>query len=259
MIESEQVILTIFAMLIMSIGIILFVVLYQRKVIKHQHDLEVIRVKNELDLLKATIKGEEEERSRIAGELHDDVGSCLAAISLSLHRVITTNTDERLIIETGLLIDGVLDKIRMISHKLQPNALFAIGLVPALQNYFDSINNLGGINILFKFELSRNQMTGLNELHLYRIVQELVTNINKYAQASKIEVIFRNELFVEILLTHDGMGLENDNYSRLLLKPNGIGLKNVESRIRLLQGSINFKKKESREYTIEIKYPLTQN
>src|SRR3954464_4308784 len=103
------------AMLTLALGIIFFVILYQRRVISHQIELKKINDQKELELIRASIQSEEEERMRIASELHDDVNATLASVRLYLYKEKDVQYDEQIINLSKQLLDESIEKIRNIS------------------------------------------------------------------------------------------------------------------------------------------------
>ena len=106
-------------MLALSTGIILFVVQYQRKVIRHKQQLDVINRQKEKELTEAAIRAEEDERMRIAAELHDDVGATLASVRLYLRMANKEGAGSEAFEQSQQLIDETIGKIRSLSHRLQ--------------------------------------------------------------------------------------------------------------------------------------------
>lgn len=242
------------AMLVMAIGVILFVVLYQRRVIKHQLDLKLLNAQKELEVLKASIQSEEEERKRIAQELHDDVGATLSSARLFLNADVNNITAEQITISKKL-IDDSLSKIRMVSYKLQPNTLINLGLQSALENMIEILNKSGTIKATFEVYRDIPRMESYAELHVYRVVQELLTNITKYANATHLTLTLNLDSRIRIILIHDGNGMTNEQFEELSKSPKGQGLKNIKNRLRIVNGQIEFLKIED-YYRILVFIPL---
>ena len=113
-------------MALMGFTVVFFVVLHQRRVIRHQVELQEIESQRQMELLQASLQSEEEERRRIAAELHDDIGATLASARLYLHQAEKTATDAAMIQQSGKLVDDSIRKVREVSHKLQPATLEAL-------------------------------------------------------------------------------------------------------------------------------------
>lgn len=242
------------AMLVMAFGVILFVVLYQRRVIKHQLDLKLLNAQKELDVLKASIQSEEEERKRIAQELHDDVGATLSSARLFLNTQASHITEEQIAI-SKTLIDDSLSKIRMVSYKLQPNTLINLGLQSALENMIEILNKSGNMKANFEVYKDIPRMESYAELHVYRVIQELITNITKYSNASQVTLTLNMDTRIRIIVIHDGNGMTNEQFEELSKSAKGQGLKNIQNRLRIVNGIIEFLRIED-YYRILVFIPL---
>lgn len=224
-------------MFVMALAVILFVVLYQRRVIKHHIELKVINAQKELEILKASIQSEEEERKRIAQELHDDVGATLSSARLFLTSTQGEINKEQLAISKSL-IDDSLNKIRSVSYKLQPSSLITLGLRSALSNNIDLLNKSNQLRASLIVDDNFHRIDSYTELHVYRIIQEVITNITKHAHATTLHVELFSNTQLTIRISHNGMGMTNDLYDELIASSSGQGLKNITNRIRIVNGKI---------------------
>lgn len=252
---SSLAITAISTMLIMAFGIIFFVVMYQRRVIKHQEDINKINRQKELELVQAAVRGEEEERTRIAAELHDDVGATLASVKLFLRGQDKGTDNNPGFNQSKELIDETINKVRNLSHRLQPAVLKQFGLDIALKSFFDSFKDTAGITINY----TQQQLPVINddkELAAYRIVQELMNNTVKHAEAAFINCHCEAGTgnFI-IIFSHDGHGLTEETFQQQLYKKDAIGLKNIVTRLKAVNGNIAFKQ-DGNTYTTQITIPL---
>ncbi len=251
------IVISIAIMSTMAWSVILFVVLHQRRVIRHQLELNELESKKQIELFQAAAQSEEEERQRIAAELHDDVGATLSSARLFLHQAEKHSTSPELIRQSGQLVDDSIRKVRDISHKLQPGTLQSLGLQTALQALSEVYKRSGSI----KFDvLPANNIPRLDahrELHVYRIVQELTNNILKHSKASFI-VLQLSERSGDLVLTmqHDGSGLNDHSFNTLLKGKGGIGLKNISSRLQFIKGQIAFSQQSNNSFVTDLKIPL---
>lgn len=241
---SSLIIIAIASMLILAMGIILFVVMHQRRVIKHHLEMQRMKLQKEREILQAAVHGEEQERTRIAAELHDDVGATLSSAKLYLAGQGENGTDKDTLDRSLKLIDDAIHKVRSLSHRLQPAILKDHGLVVALQSFFASIDSTGKLKVTYNAkdvkEIDENA-----QLAIYRIVQELMNNIIKHSGAQ--DVIFRCERYpneLRVTLMHDGTGLTDEKFAEYLHKKDAIGLKNIQTRLQSVQGVIGFREKE---------------
>lgn|SRR5690606_3362898 len=227
-------------MLVMAMGVVAFSILYKRRVIQNQLEIERINNQVEQDLLKASLRSEESERKRIAAELHDDIGASLSTVKLYLYNIKSSEAEQERLHTAKQLLDQTIQKVRNISHKLQPTILDHLGLEKALASYANIWNQSGGIKVEFSpaavpFQLS----TSGADLQLYRMTQELVTNMIRHGLAHQILIDLtttKDELHLSI--RHDGNGMSQETYLNNLSKEGSTGLKNIQNRLIVLKGHI---------------------
>lgn len=245
------------AMLLLAFGIVFFIVLYQRRVIRHQQEIKEINDKKQQELIQASIQGEEEERMRIAAELHDDVGAMLSSVRLFLHAAARKDMDPTIITQSKELLDDSIRNIRNISHKLQPALLQQLGLQASLESFATMISNSANIQMSF---FSRNPLPRFTdgiELSIYRIIQELTSNIIRHSEATAITVeIMPPATYLETVVIHNGKGLTDEMYQELLHKKGSIGLKNIMNRLKTINASISFTKISDAQFSTVIRTPL---
>ena len=237
---DDLIIIGIAAMLFLAFGIIFFVILYQRRVIRHQQQLNELNKQKELELVQASIRGEEEERKRLASELHDDVGATLASVKLFLHSQNDELGNRPVFVQSRDLIDETIKKVRNLSHNLQPTTLKQLGLGAAFKSFFESFNKSGAFHIEFT-DTDIPRFEENIELSLYRIVQELTNNTLKHTKATKGK--FTCQLNGDTLISkfmHNGSGLSDETFNEYVYKTGAIGLKNIVTRLKTINGNIKF-------------------
>jgi len=246
-------------MLALTIGLIVFISFHQRKVIRYQQQLQRMEQDQQKTLLNASIRLQEEERQRIAADLHDDAGPLLATARLYLNENFVNldkTTQLQSIYNAKQIIDDTIQLIRNISHSLMPPTLKNFGLESAVNDLFQKISGSGSMNASCRFHDYRERLKVENELIIFRIIQELVNNILKHSNASFIHLTQNtsgNKFFIRI--HHDGRGLTQTDFEKLNKSNVGLGLKNIQSRLKVLQGKIFFEKDMSQTYykvTIEL-------
>lgn len=256
MISARAFLLAAIVFAVMAIGIILFVILYQRRVINHQIQMREFNRQKELELMQASIRSEEDERMRIATELHDDVGATLSSVRLFLHQAVRQPDDKELVEQTKELLDLGIRKVRDLSHQLQPGTLQYLGLAKALQSYAEIISRSGSMRIEF-IEYSEDwpEPDSARALAVYRIVQELVSNVIKHAGASLIRLsMSRHNGHPCVSFSHDGSGLSETEHHEQLFKSGAIGLKNIENRVKSSHLELVFPE-DAAQYTIKVCLP----
>jgi two-component system, NarL family, sensor kinase len=246
-------------MLALTIGLIVFIIFHQRKVIRYQMRLQQMEYDQQKLLLNASIRLQEEERQRIAADLHDDAGPLLATARLYLNENLV-NLDKtsqlQSIYNAKSIIDDTIQLIRNISHSLMPPTLKNFGLESAVNDLFQKISGSGSMNASSRFHDYRERLQSESELIIFRVIQELVNNILKHSNASFIHLTQNtsgNKFFIR--LHHDGRGITQQDFIKLNKSNVGLGLKNIQSRLKVLHGKIFFEKDMSQTYykvTIEL-------
>jgi two-component system NarL family sensor kinase len=246
-------------MLFLIVGIVLFAIIHQRKVMRFNNQLKKLEDDKQQILLNASIKFQEEERNRIAADLHDDVGPLLATARLYLNEnLVNLEPAQQVqsIISAKQIIDDAIQLIRNISHSMMPPTLKNFGLESAVSDLFQKINGSGTLNASVRFHDYRTRLKLEQELLIFRIIQELVNNIIKHSSAGFIHLTQNaNATHSYIRLHHDGKGIEQTEFDRLNQFSTGLGLKNIASRIKVLNGRIFFEIDPSHTYykvTLEI-------
>ncbi len=226
--------LVIFAMLgtfILAAAFILFFVQYQRRLTAQKEAMQKAELDHSEKLLHATLLSQEEERKRIGRDLHDDVGASLSNLKMIMAQTIQS-ADEKPVYKP--LIDNIITSVRSISHALSPPGLALFGLENTLHELFDTFNAAGMLHVQFENGLA-GKLDSFNEqtsLALYRIIQELLTNTIKHAEAKNVIIKTFTEADINIIsFQDDGKGLSSAEGK----KP-GMGMQNVEARLRMIGG-----------------------
>lgn len=242
--ESEKIILTLenktklhqtIALSSISFALLLLAFyIYASKQKKKQARQELISMeqKKEAEISKALMEGNEQERSRIARELHDGLGGKLTGIKINIENAIETNHDNSLQKAVSQLEETVSD-IRTLSHNLMPVSLVRYGLDAALRDFVQNLQTPSTKIDYYASNLA--EITDKNkQLSIYRIVQELVNNAVKHADASAIflQCTVENGLLL-IAIEDNGKGFNPQTNQR------NMGLNNIETRVKYLNGKMN--------------------
>ncbi len=196
------------------------------------------RHKLALEQLRANLAGEEKERLRMAAELHDGIVSKLSSVKMSFDALspagVTGAAEGGEYLEALHLLEQSIVELRTTSQNLLPSILEKAGLVSAVRIYCQKINKTGELAIDFQVVGALPQLQQDFQLHIYRIVQELVSNIIKHAQATQAWVQFnvRNH-HLHITVEDNGIGFD----PQIQYEPNGIGWINLQNRLKLLNGN----------------------
>ena len=212
-------------------------------------------------LLNAIVNAQEEERKRIAGELHDGLGGLLSTVKVNLDNVKNTyvptkENDSKLLIKSISLVDEVCSDLRTISHNMMPGVLVKLGLVAAVNDFVDKVGESNAFNINFETVGLEERMDGTIEIVLYRVIQEAINNIIKHADAKSVNIqIVMHENNLTVMIEDDGKGFDIKN----IREQNGIGLKNIESRVKYLNGSVVFDSTPGRGANVIIEIPIREH
>jgi len=221
---------------ILLVFLFLFVIIYQRKMIKNQVELRKLHDNKQTELLNAVFETQESERKRLAEDLHDSVGQVLSAVKLNLHRL-EKSCDEAmqpLLSDTRKLADECIVEIRNIIQNVLPPVLTDYGLLEALEGLCLKIEQGTDVKVAFNKKVENIRFKPDIELAFYRIAQELFSNAIKHSAATVIHLTLTNESGWLIMEFKDnGKGFDISHVKH------GYGLKNLESRVHLINGEIN--------------------
>jgi two-component system, NarL family, sensor kinase len=244
MIENLNVIITAVIVVALIIGFFIFAVVRQRRRI---WQWQRARIAAEINTL-------ESERKRIAGDLHDELGPMLSAIKLQINHLEPVNAAEAAILQkSSNQIDDIITRFREISYNLLPNTLVRKGFVKATHEFIGKTKNLHALQI--EFSSPDFSMAPQREVNLYRIVQEIIHNTIKHAQATKLIIQITQKGKNILLQTKDnGIGF---NFSVKKGQGKGMGLLSLQSRAELLGGQLLVHTKPGEGTIFEIEIPLT--
>jgi two-component system, NarL family, sensor kinase len=226
-------------MLLLALAIVFFVIFYQKKMLEARIKQQNMEVEFQQKMLLATLESQESERQRLAGELHDSIGAMLSTIRLSMLTLTRSETlDKNGVQQTKKMIDDTIDSVRRISRDLMPSTLQKFGLTQALTEMCEQYTTVSGIVIPFTKTGDECELDKAKEILVFRIIQELINNAMKHAQATAINVSLTwtsNQLTV--LVQDDGVGFNADEKNQSL---GGLGLFNMQNRARILNATFSY-------------------
>jgi len=246
--------------LLLASSLIFFFIRYQRKLLKQQADMQRAELEHKQRLLNSIIQSQEEERVRISKDLHDHVGSALSTLRLMVSRLskpgIDADSVKMVADESRKNIDGIIEDVRNVSHSLSPAGLELWGFHEALEAYCEKTAASSGLEIEVIDETSGmlRDMSFSDALSLFRVVQELMNNTIKHAQASEV-VITISATGEEMVLDYkdDGVGVDPE-----ILKRPGIGIYNMANRLSMIHATHEIKSGKGLGYRFTVKIPATQ-
>ena len=206
------------------------------------------------DALRRVVGGQELERRRLARELHDETGQALTSILLGLKAVEEAPDDETLAAAARHLrelVVATLQDVRRLAVELRPKALDDFGLVPALERLASTFQEHTGIAVHFEERLSAQRLPEETETALYRIVQEVLTNIVKHAHARTVSILLlRRASRVTAVIEDDGRGFDLGR-----AREDGLGLVGMRERVGLVGGRLTIESSEGTGTTLVVEVP----
>ena len=218
-----------------SVVVIIILILLFRIRRKAQNEKNLAIIQEQEKSLVAIINAQDEERKRVATDLHDGVGQQISAVSLNFQvlarRIAKENPDlvsniekiKRMIMDTS-------QEIRSVSHQMMPRALTHFGLVDALEDMIEASFKNSGIKYSFKHQNMDERLPQEVEIGIYRIAQELINNITRHSKAKHVDIqLYRTGSHAYLTVRDDGIGIDAS-------KSKGIGLTNITSRVNVMKG-----------------------
>ena len=254
----EAVVYTFMAFVLMALSLLLFFYFSRKKILKKELEKKDLELGYQLKLLEATLLTQEQERHRIARDLHDDISSKLNIISLNAYLLASKNLPEKDFNEISsniISVTGqVLENSRRIAHDLLPPILDNFGLHAALEELCHSNCHGDLMKVTYnnpKEQVAFEKIDSKGHLHIFRIIQELVNNSIKHGKASQIRIEVRNEDNIcHIHYSDNGIGF---NIKEAEAR-NGIGMKNIKSRTAFLNGKFEIKSSTNQGITAKLSF-----
>ncbi|HCA09416.1 histidine kinase [Chryseobacterium sp.] len=261
-VDYKEKINTFYIGLIASVSLLLILLLYayfqRTKGIKQKEKLHLLEMDkviqdSKISNLTLMLEGQEQERGRIARDLHDGLGSLLSGTKMNLFLLKDKSSDQHQpqIERSMAQIDIAVDELRRVAHNLMPDLLLKYGLQETLMEYVSRMTS-PKLDVDVQFLYYSNQLPLDSQLLVYRIVQELVNNAVKHAAAEQIIIQFiENESDYVIIVEDDGEGFD----TKILNHAHSAGFHNIRSRVEFLKGTLQIESQIHIGTNIEIKFP----
>jgi two-component system, NarL family, sensor kinase len=245
-------------MLLLAIAIVLFVLFYQKRMLQEQVKRQLMEADFQRKMLQAALDSQENERRRLAGDLHDSIGAMLSTIRVGLSTLAKKEEGpSEAIIQTKQMLDDTIESVRSISRDLMPSTLEKFGLSQAIKEICERISSATKLPVNFHEDGQSVALDKQKEVMLFRVVQELLNNALKHSQATTIQVntLWNHDL--SITVEDNGIGFDHDQRKDGKTAGKGLGLFNIENRARLLGASVAFGKPAMNRGTrISLRLPL---
>ncbi len=240
-------------LIFLGIAIVVFFIFSRKKIVKTELEKANLEIEYQKELLQSTLVTQEEERKRIAQDLHDAISSKLNVVSLNANMLAGVEDPEEVqkIGENIRKITGtVLENSRRIAHDLLPPTLEKFGLQAALEELCEEVDHTQAFEIHSNIDYPDGKLTEKCELHLFRIVQELLNNSIKHSGAKNIEVALTTEgKGVSLHYKDDGKGFDLEKAR----KAKGLGMSGIENRAQLLDAKLEIFSEPNKGIDVTIK------
>lgn len=233
------------ALFVIAVGVVFLYQNFQKNLVQLELEKAELRSKQQDELLRNSIMVQEEERKRIAGDLHDEIGAVISIVKMNLILMRQTQESSLAVAPpiSGIqnlinLSDTAITSVRSISHQLMPPQLEAFGLIRTIESVVDNINQSGGIRVDFRLKSDWPVIKWPVALGIYRIIMELINNTVKHAQASHILLEFdclNGGLMINF--EDDGTGFPETAETQ---KGSGLGMGSMEARARAMNGQLTY-------------------
>lgn len=226
-------------------------VILKKKNFKLKAERRELEERQKQEIFRVTISTQEEERKRIAESLHNGIGQLLYAVKINLTHLKSTPNDSAFTMAkktTEQLLGEAIKESRRISHELTPTILEDFGLAEAVRDLCKQFNS--DIHLKCNLKILDRNIDKYIEVSVYRIIQELVINMVKHAQATEASVhIDQDKGYINVIVKDNGIGL-----NAKMVEERGIGLKTILNKVRLLNGQINIESKSGTAVTVTMPY-----
>ncbi len=218
-----------------------------------EEKIRELEQERKLVALESVMKGQEEERSRLARDLHDGVGGLLSGVKLSMSNmkgnVFLSEENAHSFNNVITQLDQSIAELRRVSHNMMPEALIKYGLKEALENYCENMNVSGKIKVQLQTYGMEKRMEQSSEIIIYRITQELLNNVIKHANAKNVLIqLVREADRFNLTVEDDGKGFDVEEIEN----KTGAGLSNIKARAEYLDGSVDIVSKKGEGTSVNI-------
>ncbi len=226
---------------------------YNRNKAQQKQKLQAAILKEKERGFEAVVKASEDERKRISKDLHDGIGQEMAALKMAIGHIKDKEEDELKKQELNTILNNCAksaDEIRSISHQMMPRSLMENGLLEAINDLLYGTFHYSDIKYKFEHFEVNQRFDERIEISLYRVLQELINNIVKHANASEVNVLlYKQERKLILLVEDNGIGMHKGNKK-------GHGVLNIKSRIDMINGTINYQPSKNSGTSAMISIPI---
>ncbi len=246
-------------LLILMGGIMVyFIFLYQRKRFRHQQEVIELREAFRQTLLQSKLEIQEQTLNHIAKELHSNFSHLVSLININLSEILPQSSDQMKanVVETKSLAKQLLAELKALSASLNTDHIIHIGFESALNNELNRLGNTKKYKIIFTKSGDPYRLRPEHEIILFRLCQEILNNILKYAKATAITALLSySPGFLQLEISDDGIGFDLDLAAGLSAERESTGLLNIQKRAKLINGEVTINTGLGKGTNISIRIP----
>ena len=248
-------------LLIVAIGIIMLVLVYQKKQLQYLREKEQLMVTYEKEILESKLEIQEQTLKTISQEIHDNIGQVLSLAKLTIN---TMNCDEPAVMQEKIesssqLVGKAIQDLRDLSKSLNTDHITKLGLINAIEHEFIIIKKAGNYQTSLTHEGDLYKLSHQHQLILFRLFQEVLNNILKHSKASAVEVnvVYHSPNFI-LQISDNGNGFDLSKLNDTNTKSNGLGILNMKNRTRLIGADLNIISEPGQGTLVKITLPINE-
>lgn len=244
---------------LIALGVVFLTQQFRKNLYRQQLEQEELKKKHQVELLRSNIQAQEEERKRIAQDMHDELGAALSITRMHLLQAERKHGSDSAQLLSDLqlvrsLTESSLESMRRISHELMPVQLEKFGLLKTLEIVIEQLQSAGTVHIELRTPADLSFLDHPAQLALYRVLMELINNTIKHAGADRIAIDMKTNRGVLFCCYSDnGKGLPGEWSGK------GLGMKGVEGRISVLGGTFEAGNNEKGSFQATFSVPFQPN
>ena len=253
---ASIVIVAVIALLLMVPFIILIGLRFRKRQIAHIKEKQQLEHNYQQEILRSQIEIQQQTLQAVSQEIHDNIGQLLSIVKMQLNIIEEspiTNPHQQQIIKTNELVSQVIEDLRNLAKGVNPDFVQTYGLVECIRFELDRLENTG----LFKTSLAVSgtpfKLNLSKEFILYRVIQESLNNVIKHAAAGNVCIEFEyNDNSLKCSITDDGRGFDIDETLKANAYTSGSGLRNMQQRVKMIDGTMDLTSKLNQGTNIKI-------
>src|SRR6476661_3713337 len=249
------------ALALLGVGGLSYVAIRNRRRLELQQQqlqaqkIQELEQERQLTATEALLRGQEEERGRLARDLHDGLGGMLSSVKYYLGSirgaVVLPEASAVLFARSLSQLDSSISELRRVARDMMPEALLQLGLVPALRDVCEAVQHSQQLPVQFQAYGFEQRLPQRTEVVVYRLIQELLNNIQKHAQARHVVVqLMRSDQHVQVIVEDDGQGFDANAAST------GVGLRSIRARADYLKGTLDLRTAPGQGTTFTLDFDL---